>query len=290
MMAKILDGKTTANDLLEDVTNKISKLKAKDIVPGLAVILVGDNPASQVYVRNKRKKAEKLGINFVLKELPKDSTQEEVLQLVEQFNHDEKINGILVQSPLPKQIDEEKVIRMIDPKKDVDGLHPQNLGLLFGNIKQYYPVACTPKGVITLLNKYQIDVDGKNVVIVGRSKLVGKPLLALLNNLNATVTLAHSHTHNLEEITKKADILIATVGKIGVITDNMVKPGAVVIDVGINRNSDGKLVGDVADNVKEVASYITPVPGGVGPMTVATLMEQVVELTAVQTNNENLLE
>lgn len=290
MMAKILDGKATANDLLEDVTNKISKLKAKGIVPGLAVILVGDNPASQVYVRNKRKKAEKLGINFVLKELPKDSTQEEVLQLVEQFNHDEKINGILVQSPLPKQIDEEKVIRMIDPKKDVDGLHPQNLGLLFGNIKQYYPVACTPKGVITLLNKYQINVDGKNVVIVGRSKLVGKPLLALLNNLNATVTLAHSHTHNLEEITKKADILIATVGKIGVITDNMVKPGAVVIDVGINRNSDGKLVGDVADNVKEVASYITPVPGGVGPMTVATLMEQVVELTAVQTNNENLLE
>lgn len=290
MMAKILDGKATANDLLEDVTNKISKLKAKGIVPGLAVILVGDNSASQVYVRNKRKKAEKLGINFVLKELPKDSTQEEVLQLVEQFNHDEKINGILVQSPLPKQIDEEKVIRMIDPKKDVDGLHPQNLGLLFGNIKQYYPVACTPKGVITLLNKYQINVDGKNVVIVGRSKLVGKPLLALLNNLNATVTLAHSHTHNLEEITKKADILIATVGKIGVITDNMVKPGAVVIDVGINRNSDGKLVGDVADNVKEVASYITPVPGGVGPMTVATLMEQVVELTAVQTNNENLLE
>ena len=290
MMAKILDGKATANDLLEDVTNKISKLKAKGIVPGLAVILVGDNPASQVYVRNKRKKAEKLGINFVLKELPKDSTQEEVLQLVEQFNHDEKINGILVQSPLPKQIDEEKVIRMIDPKKDVDGLHPQNLGLLFGNIKQYYPVACTPKGVITLLNKYQINVDGKNVVIVGRSKLVGKPLLALLNNLNATVTLAHSHTHNLEEITKKADILIATVGKIGVITDNMVKPGAVVIDVGINRNSDGKLVGDVADNVKKVASYITPVPGGVGPMTVATLMEQVVELTAVQTNNENLLE
>lgn len=290
MMAKILDGKATANDLLEDVTNKISKLKAKGIVPGLAVILVGDNPASQVYVRNKRKKAEKLGINFVLKELPKDSTQEEVLQLVEQFNHDEKINGILVQSPLPKQIDEEKVIRMIDSKKDVDGLHPQNLGLLFGNIKQYYPVACTPKGVITLLNKYQINVDGKNVVIVGRSKLVGKPLLALLNNLNATVTLAHSHTHNLEEITKKADILIATVGKIGVITDNMVKPGAVVIDVGINRNSDGKLVGDVADNVKEVASYITPVPGGVGPMTVATLMEQVVELTAVQTNNENLLE
>lgn len=290
MMTKILDGKATANDLLKDVTNKISKLKAKGIVPGLAVILVGDNPASQVYVRNKRKKAEKLGINFVLKELPKDSTQEEVLQLVEQFNHDEKINGILVQSPLPKQIDEEKVIRMIDPKKDVDGLHPQNLGLLFGNIKQYYPVACTPKGVITLLNKYQINVDGKNVVIVGRSKLVGKPLLALLNNLNATVTLAHSHTHNLEEITKKADILIATVGKIGVITDNMVKPGAVVIDVGINRNSDGKLVGDVADNVKEVASYITPVPGGVGPMTVATLMEQVVELTAVQTNNENLLE
>lgn len=290
MMAKILDGKATASDLLEDVTNKISKLKAKGIVPGLAVILVGDNPASQVYVRNKRKKAEKLGINFVLKELPKDSTQEEVLQLVEQFNHDEKINGILVQSPLPKQIDEEKVIRMIDPKKDVDGLHSQNLGLLFGNIKQYYPVACTPKGVITLLNKYQINVDGKNVVIVGRSKLVGKPLLALLNNLNATVTLAHSHTHNLEEITKKADILIATVGKIGVITDNMVKPGAVVIDVGINRNSDGKLVGDVADNVKEVASYITPVPGGVGPMTVATLMEQVVELTAVQTNNENLLE
>ena len=290
MMAKILDGKATANDLLEDVTNKISKLKAKGILPGLAVILVGDNPASQVYVRNKRKKAEKLGINFVLKELPKDSTQEEVLQLVEQFNHDEKINGILVQSPLPKQIDEEKVIRMIDPKKDVDGLHPQNLGLLFGNIKQYYPVACTPKGVITLLNKYQINVDGKNVVIVGRSKLVGKPLLALLNNLNATVTLAHSHTHNLEEITKKADILIVTVGKIGVITDNMVKPGAVVIDVGINQNSDGKLVGDVADNVKEVASYITPVPGGVGPMTVATLMEQVVELTAVQTNNENLLE
>lgn len=290
MMAKILDGKATANDLLENVANKISKLKANGIVPGLAVILVGDNPASQVYVRNKRKKAEKLGINFVLKELPKDSTQEEVLQLVEQFNHDEKINGILVQSPLPKQIDEEKVIRMIDPKKDVDGLHPQNLGLLFGNIKQYYPVACTPKGVITLLNKYQINVDGKNVVIVGRSKLVGKPLLALLNNLNATVTLAHSHTHNLEEITKKADILIATVGKIGVITDNMVKPGAVVIDVGINRNSNGKLVGDVVDNVKEVASYITPVPGGVGPMTVATLMEQVVELTAVQTNNENLLE
>lgn len=290
MMAKILDGKATANDLLENVANNISKLKANGIVPGLAVILVGDNLASQVYVRNKRKKAEKLGINFVLKELPKDSTQEEVLQLVDQFNHDEKINGILVQSPLPKQIDEEKVIRMIDPKKDVDGLHSQNLGLLFGNINQYYPVACTPKGVITLLNKYQINVDGKNAVIVGRSKLVGKPLLALLNNLNATVTLAHSHTHNLEEITKKADILIATVGKIGVITDNMVKPGAVVIDVGINRNNDGKLVGDVADNVKEVASYITPVPGGVGPMTVATLMEQVVELTAIQTNNENLLE
>ena len=288
MMTKILDGKATANDLLKDVTNKISKLKAKGIVPGLAVILVGDNPASQVYVRNKRKKAEKLGINFVLKELPKDSTQEEVLQLVEQFNHDEKINGILVQSPLPKQIDEEKVIRMIDPKKDVDGLHSQNLGLLFGNIKQYYPVACTPKGVITLLNKYQINVDGKNVVIVGRSKLVGKPLLALLNNLNATVTLAHSHTHNLEEITKKADILIATVGKIGVITADMVKDGAVVVDVGMNH---GKLVGDVDfDNVKEKASYITPVPGGVGPMTVATLMEQVVELTAVQTNNENLLE
>ena len=243
------------------------------------MILVGEDPASQVYVRNKKKACEYIGYRSLSYELPKETSQEELLKLIDELNNRDDVNGILVQMPLPSQIDEKTVIDAISPKKDVDGFHPMNVGALCIGEKGF--VSCTPAGVIQLLKRGcdgKIDIAGKECVIVGRSNIVGKPMSMLMLRENATVTVAHSKTKNLKEVCKRADILIAAVGKAGMITKDHVKEGAVVIDVGINRNEDGKLCGDVCfDEVKEIASAITPVPGGVGPMTIAMLMNNCYE-------------
>ena len=253
--------------------------KEQGIEVTLAVILVGEDPASQVYVRNKKKACEYIGYRSLSYELPKETSQEELLKLIDELNNRDDVNGILVQMPLPSQIDEKTVIDAISPKKDVDGFHPMNVGALCIGEKGF--VSCTPAGVIQLLKRGcdgKIDIAGKECVIVGRSNIVGKPMSMLMLRENATVTVAHSKTKNLKEVCKRADILIAAVGKAGMITKDYVKEGAVVIDVGINRNEDGKLCGDVCfDEVKEIASAITPVPGGVGPMTIAMLMNNCYE-------------
>ena len=242
-------------------------------------MIAGDDAASLIYTRNKHNKAIKLGINSVLKKFPADVSQAELLAEIEKLNHDDTIDAILVQQPLPPQLDSEVITNAILPAKDVDGLNPLNLGKLFANQHGNYPVACTPRGIMRMLAEYSIDLQGKNAVIVGRSILVGKPLLALLNNANATVTMAGRNTSDLSALTKTADILIVATGVPNLIKAPDVKPGAVVIDVGINRLSNGKLTGDVDfEAVKTKAQAITPVPGGVGPMTIATLMEQTVDL------------
>ena len=279
-MTTIIDGKTLAKKINAQTQKLVAQLKEKqNITPGIAVVIAGDDAASLIYTRNKHNKAIKLGINSVLKKFPADVSQDELLAEIEKLNHDDTIDAILVQQPLPPQLDSEVITNAILPTKDVDGLNPLNLGKLFANQHGNYPVACTPRGIMRMLAEYNIDLQGKNAVIVGRSILVGKPLLALLNNANATVTMAGRSTGDLSALTKTADILIVATGVPNLIKETDVKPGAVVIDVGINRLSNGKLTGDVDfEAVKTKAQAITPVPGGVGPMTIATLMEQTVDL------------
>lgn len=283
MSAEILDGKKFAAIIKENVKKEVDKLKEKNIVPGLAVIIVGNNPASEVYVRNKHKTSEEMGILSKVIEMPETTTKDELLSKIDELNKDKSIHGILVQLPLPDAISkfESEILNGIDPKKDVDGFHPVNVGKM--TIGEPALLPCTPAGCIRMMELANIEIAGKNAVVVGRSNIVGKPMFHLLLQKNATVTLCHSKTKNLAEITKQADIIVAAVGKPKFVTADMVKNGAVVIDVGINRIAPKKLVGDVDfDSVKEVAGAITPVPGGVGLLTVAMLMENVVNATKMQ--------
>ncbi len=267
----------------ENVKKETEKLKAKGIVPGLAVILVGDDPASRVYVNNKKKACEFVGFKSEEFALPASTTQEELLALVEELNNRDDINGILCQLPLPKGLDENAVIEAISPLKDVDAFHKQNVGRIMLGDYDFLP--CTPAGIMEMLSAYNISVDGKKCVVIGRSNIVGKPMAMLLLHENGTVTICHSHTKDLKEITSEADILVAAIGKAKFVTADMVKKNAVVIDVGMNRDEKGKLCGDVDfDNVKDKCSYITPVPGGVGPMTIATLMKNTLKAAKLQNN------
>jgi len=271
-VAELIDGKVVSQSVRNEVTELASKLKQDTgIVPGLAAVLVGDDPASEIYVRNKRKACEKVGIYSEEHKLAAETTEEELLGLVNKLNEDTKIHGILVQLPLPGHINETKILRTVSPLKDVDGFHPYNVGLLVEGNPRF--VSCTPSGIIKMLDFYNIDIKGKEVVVVGRSNIVGKPVSMLLLHRHGTVTICHSRTKDLKEVTGRADILVAAIGRANFITADMVKDGAVVIDVGINRKDDGKLTGDVDfEAVSEKASYITPVPGGVGPMTIAMLL------------------
>ena len=284
MTARLLEGKVFAAKLKEEAGKKAQELKAKyGITPGLAVIIVGENPASQVYVRNKHKACTELGFYSEGVELPATTTREELLAEIQRLNNDEKIHGILVQLPLPKELQpyESEVLEAINPLRDVDGFHPVNVGRLVTGQKALVP--CTPHGCLRMLELAEIPVEGANAVIIGRSNIVGKPMFHLLLGKNATVTICHSRTKNLAEITRQADILVAAVGKAGFVTADMVKPGAAVIDVGINRIAPKKLVGDVDfEAVKEVAGAITPVPGGVGLLTIAMLMQNTVEAARLQ--------
>ena len=283
-MGKILDGKAFANELGQNLKEKVKNLKEEGITPHFCVINIGDDPASKIYVRTKKRRAEKMGIIQDIYQMPADTEQAEALALIDKLNADPTINGVMVQLPAPKQIDADELLERIDPNKDVDGLTPANIGRLW--MEDHFIEPATAEGIIALLKHYQIKLDGKNVVVVGRSNIVGKPLAALMLEQNATVTICHLHTQNLGEITKKADIVVSATGQAFLITADMVKDGAVVVDVGMNH-VNGKLVGDVDfDNVKEKASYITPVPGGVGPLTVQFLMEAVVKLTRRQNGRE----
>lgn len=280
-MSQIIDGKELAKHIREELKEEVKELKNAEIYPKLAVIMVGDDPASKVYVRNKSRACEDVGIEYEEYLLPAKTTREELLELIEKLNNDERVHGILVQSPLPEGLDANEAFRTILPKKDVDGFHPVNVGKL--SLNQDCFVSCTPYGIIKMLEAYNVPIEGANAVIIGRSNIVGKPLAQCLLNKNATVTICHSKTKNLKEITKKADILIAAIGKPKFVTEDMVKEDATVIDVGINRNEEGKLVGDTDfENIKEKVSFITPVPGGVGPMTIAMLMYNVVKAAKQQ--------
>ena len=275
-MAIIINGKELAAKVRANLKIEVDGLKEKGIFPKLAVIMVGNDSASAVYVRNKSKACNEIGVEFEEFLLPENTTREELLNLIEELNNRKDVNGILLQSPIPKHLDIREAFNAIDYKKDVDGFHRINVGILA--IGEDCFVSCTPAGVMRMLEEYKIDIEGKHAVVIGRSNIVGKPLAQCLLNKNATVTICHSRTKNLGEITKQADILVAAIGKPKFVTVDMVKEGAVVIDVGINRNEDGKLVGDVDyQNVESKAAYITPVPGGVGPMTIAMLMENVVK-------------
>jgi len=281
-MAEIMNGKEVAaivrNRIRADVETFVKENGKR---PGLAVIIVGEDPASQVYVRNKKRGCEEVGMRSEEYALPAETSEEELLTLIQKLNVDENTNGILVQLPLPKHLDEEKVILAIDPRKDVDAFHPQNVGkIMIGNFS-FLP--CTPAGVMELLQQYKIDLCGKNCVIIGRSNIVGKPQAMLMLKENATVTICHSKTQNLAEITKNADVLVAAIGRAGFVTADMVKEGAVIVDVGINRMADGKLCGDVDfATVSQKASYITPVPGGVGPMTITMLLQNTLTAAILQ--------
>jgi len=282
--AGIIDGKQVAAQVQEEVAREVAALKEKGLTPGLAVVLVGDDPASQVYTANKERTARELGMHSVLHRLPATSTQDEVAELVMQLNRDPAIHGILVQSPLPKGLDMDAIIRLIDPLKDVDGFHPENVGRLWTGQDGLVP--CTPAGVMRLLDAYGVDPKGKHAVVVGRSNIVGKPMAALLLARHATVTICHSRTPDLPETCRRADILVAAVGKLQMITAEYIKPGAVVIDVGINPVPGFKkrIRGDVDfDSAAQVAGLITPVPGGVGPMTIAMLMANTVKAARMQT-------
>lgn len=280
-MSNIIDGKLVSAAVKERVADEVKELNAKGVSVCLAVILVGQDPASQIYVANKKKACESLGIISKEYLLPENTTQEELLSLVNKLNNDTSVNGILCQLPLPKGLNEKAVIEAINPAKDVDAFHPINVGRIM--IGDYDFLPCTPAGVMEMLSYYNIDVNGKECVVIGRSNIVGKPMGMLLLHKNGTVTIAHSRTQNLSEVTRRADILVAAVGKAKFVTADMVKDGAVVIDVGMNR-AGGKLCGDVDfENVSKKASYITPVPGGVGPMTIAVLMKNT--LTAAKRQN-----
>ena len=279
-MAKIISGKAVSAEVRQRIAEETAELKQKGITPGLAVILVGDNPASQVYVRKKEKACAEVGFYSEKYVLPGETTQAELLALIERLNADSRIHGILVQLPLPDQLDPQTVIEAIAPEKDVDAFHPMNVGGLLTGTSCFLP--CTPAGVMELLHSERISPEGKHCVVLGRSNIVGKPMAMLLLRENGTVTICHSRTQNLADICRQADILIAAVGRARFVTADMVKPGAVVIDVGMNRDENGKLCGDVDYGaVEPVAGYITPVPGGVGPMTIAMLMQNT--LTAART-------
>ena len=277
-MGKRIDGKAISQMVKDELKERV---KNEGIAATLAVIQVGNDPASTVYVGNKKKACEYIGIRSLAFELPEETTEDELLELIQDLNGREDVNGILVQLPLPAHMDEDKVIQAISPKKDVDGFHPQSVGAL--SIGQPGFVSCTPAGVIQLLKRSGVEIEGKECVIVGRSNIVGKPMALLMLRENATVTVCHSRTKNLKEVTKRADILIVAIGKPKFITKDYVKEGAVVIDVGIHRNADNKLCGDVDfEDVEPIASAITPVPGGVGPMTIAMLMNNCVEAKGLQ--------
>ena len=274
-MAKLIDGKKISGEIKDELKEKVAQLKEQGIEVTLAVIQVGNDPASTVYVGNKKKACAYIGIRSLAYELPGETTQEELLALVRELNDRKDVNGILVQLPLPAHIDEDTVIRTIAPEKDVDGFHPQSVGLL--SIGQKGFVSCTPAGIIKLLKRSGVEIDGRECVVVGRSNIVGKPMAMLLIRENGTVTVCHSHTKDLKEVTRRADILVVAIGKRQFITADYVKEGATVIDVGMHRKEDGKLCGDVDfDSVEPVAGAITPVPGGVGPMTIAMLMNNCV--------------
>ena len=278
----IIDGKAVSKKVKEDVKAECEQLKAKGITPGLAVIIVGEDPASQVYVHNKEVACEACGFHSVKYALPAETTQEELNALIDELNEDNSINGILCQLPLPKHLDDKEVINRINPIKDVDAFHPVNVGAIMIGDYNYLP--CTPAGVMELIHSTGVDVSGKKAVVIGRSNLVGKPMAMLLLHENATVEITHSKTQSLADVTKQADILVAAIGKAKFVTADMVKQGAVVIDVGMNRDENGKLCGDVDfEGVKDKCSFITPVPGGVGPMTIAMLMKNT--LTAAKLQN-----
>ena len=278
----IIDGKAVSKKVKEDVKAECEQLKAKGITPGLAVIIVGEDPASQVYVHNKEVACEACGFHSVKYALPAETTQEELNALIDELNDDNRINGILCQLPLPKHLDDKEVINRINPIKDVDAFHPVNVGAIMIGDYNYLP--CTPAGVMELIHSTGVDVSGKKAVVIGRSNIVGKPMAMLLLHENATVEITHSKTQSLADVTKQADILVAAIGKAKFVTADMVKQGAVVIDVGMNRDENGKLCGDVDfEGVKDKCSFITPVPGGVGPMTIAMLMKNT--LTAAKLQN-----
>ncbi|HDV0855625.1 TPA: bifunctional methylenetetrahydrofolate dehydrogenase/methenyltetrahydrofolate cyclohydrolase [Enterococcus faecalis] len=280
-MSTVINGRELADQMQAEIQKDVEKMTQQGIQPGLVVLLVGENPASQTYVRNKERAAAKIGILSKVEKLPETISEEELLAEIDKYNQDSRFHGILVQLPLPKHIDEEKILLAIDPKKDVDGFHPMNLGRLFVGKPEMIP--CTPYGIMKMFEAYDIDLTGKRVVVIGRSNIVGKPMAQLLLMKNATVTIAHSKTEHLAEVAKEADILVVAIGRGHFVTKDFVKPGAVVIDVGMNRNQEGKLIGDVAfDEVSEIASYITPVPKGVGPMTITMLMYQTVEAAKKQ--------
>ncbi len=281
---QIIDGKKVSAQVKEEVKKQTLELKEQyGITPGLAVVIVGDDPASRVYVNNKKKACEFVGFKSEEFSLPAETTQEELLNLVKTLNEKKDINGILVQLPLPEHLDDKAVIEAIDPLKDVDAFHAVNVGKIM--LGEYDFMPCTPAGVMEMLHSYNIPVNSKNCVVIGRSNIVGKPMSMLLLHENGTVTICHSRTQNLAEICSKADILVAAVGKPKFVTADMVKEGAVVIDVGMDRDENGKLCGDVDfENVKDKCSYITPVPGGVGPMTVATLMKNTLKAAKIQNN------
>ncbi|CAJ1199615.1 Bifunctional protein FolD protein [Companilactobacillus paralimentarius] len=280
---KLLEGKKVAAALDETMTQRVAELKKKGVTPGLAVILVGDNSASAVYVRNKKRRAEKLGINFQLIHFEKTVSEAELLSKIDELNNDQAVDGFIVQLPVPDHIDEDKVIEAIDPHKDVDGFTPISVGNLWIGTPLTKPA--TASGILMMLDHYNVDLDGKNVVIVGRSNIVGKPTAALMLDRNATVTITHSHTKNLKEITSKADVLVVAIGKAKFITQDYVKDQAIVIDVGMDRDENGKLCGDVDfEDVKDKAAMMTPVPGGVGPMTITALVDQVIELAEGRAN------
>lgn len=279
MTTQIIDGKYISTQIKDELKVKVEALKNQGITPGLAVVLVGDNSASQVYVNNKKKACEYIGIKSFAYELPKETTEASLLELVEVLNQDPSVHGILVQLPLPKHIDEQKVILAISPTKDVDGFHIQNVGALVTGVNGF--ISCTPAGIMELLRRYELPIAGKKCVVVGRSNIVGKPVSLLLLRENGTVTMCHSKTQNLTEELKQADIVVAAVGMAKLIKGEMLKPGAVVIDVGMNRDDTGKLCGDVDfTSCTGIASWITPVPGGVGPMTIAMLMSNCVQAAA----------
>lgn len=281
MSAKIIDGKAVSAEVKAAVAAETAQLKEKGIVPGLAVIIVGDDPASRVYVNNKKKACAAVGFHSEEYALPAQTTENELLRLVRELNENPHINGILVQLPLPAQIDEHKVIAAIAPEKDVDAFHAVNVGKIM--IGDYDFLPCTPSGCMDLIHSTGVEIAGKSCVVVGRSNIVGKPMAMLLLHESGTITICHSKTRNLKEICRNADILVVAIGKAKFVTGDMIKEGAVVIDVGMDRDENGKLCGDVDfDSVKEVAGYITPVPGGVGPMTIATLMRNTLTAAKVQ--------
>lgn len=274
-MSIIIDGKEVAKEKRKQIKSRVEALKSQGKTVGLAVIIVGENPASKVYVNNKKKGCSEVGIESFEYALPENTTEQELKELVEKLNNDDRVNGILCQLPLPEHINEDAIINTISPKKDVDAFHPQNVGHIM--IGDYTFLPCTPAGIMEMLKFYNISVNGKKCVVIGRSNIVGKPMAMLLLKENGTVEICHSKTENLKEETLSADILVAAVGKTKFVTEDMVKQGAVVIDVGVNRDENGKLCGDVDfENVKEKTSYITPVPGGVGPMTITMLLENTV--------------